>query len=249
MTSLDDRLRDLIRSGGPDAGSLRGDVTEVRARARRRTLRRRAAVGALGTVMVVLGAAGVVWAGASSAPNVVSDDTTLPQSPPSTVPTTTAPPRPSIRDVDFGDMTYDLVCDGRAATLTDGIARLPDTAESHFDVTLGAVSYADAEGDGDEDALVLLQCTFIGAETDSTLQLRVYGMGSGGEASLIGSPQDLENYQNSSVEGMTATVVVDQYAGGVPDCCPTSRAREVWRFDGSAFVLESSTQIPQPGTS
>jgi hypothetical protein len=199
--------------------------------------------------MVVLGAAGVVWAGASRGPNVVSDDTTLPQSPPGTVPTTTAPPRPSIRDVDFGDMTYDSACDGRAATLIGGTARLPDTVETHYEVTLAAVGYADAEGDGDEDALVLLQCTFVGPETDDSLQLRVYRIAADGQAAMIGSPKDLEGYENSSVEGMTATVVVDKYPGGIPDCCPTSRAREVWRFDGSAFVLMDSAEVPRPGVS
>ncbi|HEY7068895.1 MAG TPA: hypothetical protein VH479_02225 [Acidimicrobiales bacterium] len=248
MTSLDDRLRDLIRSGGPDTERLQGDVTEVRALTRRRARRRRAVAGALGSVVVVLGVAGVVWAGAGRGPNVVSDDTTLPQAPPSTVPTTVAPPRPSIRDVDFGELTYDSVCDGRSATLTGGIATLPDTDESRYDVTLGAVGYADADGDGEEDALVSLQCTFIGAETDSTLQLRVYGIGAGGGAELIGSPKDLEHDANSSIEGMTATVILDRPGEGDPICC-SDRFREVWRFDGSGFVLDSSTQVPQPGAS
>jgi hypothetical protein len=246
MTSLDDRLRDLIRSGGPDAERLQGDVTEVRARNRRRARRSRAAAGALGSVVVVLGVAGVVWAGAGRGPNVVSDDTTLPQSPPSTVPTTVAPPRPSIRDVEFGALTYDSVCDGRSATLTGGIASLPDTDESHYEVTLGAVGYADGDGDGEEDALVLLHCTFIGWETDSTLQLRAYGIDAGGQAELIGTPEELRHDANSSVEGMTATVTLDRPRSGEPTCC-SYRFREVWRFDGSRFVLDSSTEIPQPG--
>jgi hypothetical protein len=150
-------------------------------------------------------------------------------------------------------MTYDAACAGfgedRAATLTAGIAQIPETDESHYEVSLGPVGYADAAGDGDEEALVLLHCTFVGAEVDTSLQLRVYGIDAGGQVGPIGSPQIFEHDQEALVDGMTATITIDRHRVGDPACCPSDRFREVWRFDGSAFVTVSSTQIPQPGAS
>jgi len=58
--SLDDQLRDLMRSGGPTPLALTGDVAAVRTTVRRRVRRRRVAVGGAAAAVALAGAAALV---------------------------------------------------------------------------------------------------------------------------------------------------------------------------------------------
>ena len=280
MTSLDDHLRDLFQSVGPDAAELRGDVRQVRARVRRRTLRRRAVFGAVAAAIVAGGGLLIRGEGddvrtdvppvsrpetaVTTAPGRSTTEPTGTTSPNSSTnstsstststSTSTTPPAPSIRDVALGEATYAAACAGyddtRAAELSRGSAQLPIGSGSHYEVDLGAVGYADADGDGDgdEDALLLLRCTFAGADTDNTAQLRAYRATGDGSIEQIGTSQVIEHVFSATAEGQRITVVVEKYEAGDAACCPSSAAREVWRFDGRQFVLEQTTPTSTPNT-
>jgi hypothetical protein len=280
MTSLDDHLRELFASGGPDAAELQGDVRDVRARllARRRTVRRRAAL-----VAVAAAIAGAVFLLASPhrdddvimpATTTRPDRSTTTATRPSTTDhaqttfdrtststtsstsstsETSAPPAPSIRDVVLGEATYTAACTGddqqRTAALRGGSARLPIGPGSYYEVRLGPVGYADVDGDGDEDAVLVLHCDFVGADSDTSAQLRAYQTTADGAIEQIGTSLAIEHETAASADGARITVDVDKYGPTDPLCCPSSTAREVWRFDGRRFVLERSTPITTPGVS
>jgi hypothetical protein len=283
MTSLDDRLRDLYASSGPDAAELDGDLRQVRTRVRQRALRRRAAIGAVAAAIVAGGAFLLVnrdggdevrtdlppvteaevstttapapsttdpTAGASG--TTVASTTTSTSSTTTTSSSTTTPPVPSIREVALGEATYANACpgfdDGRSATLQGGMANLPAGSGVTHEVSLGPVGYADIDGDGGDDAMLLLRCVFVGASTDSTAQLRAYRATGGGSIEQIGASQLIEHDFSATADGRRITVVVEKFEPGDAMCCPSSAASEVWRFDGSGFVLEDSTPTTTPNT-
>jgi hypothetical protein len=159
---------------------------------------------------------------------------------------------PSIRDVVFGEASYAAACagydDNRSADLRGGSAQLSIGSGSHYEVDLGPVGYADADGDGDEDAVLLLRCTFAGASTDNNAQLRAYRVTGDGSIEQIGTPQVIEHDFSATAEGQRITVVVEKYEAGDAACCPSSAAREVWRFDGSRFVMDQTTPATTPNT-
>jgi hypothetical protein len=277
MTSLDDQLRDLFHSASPEAEALQGDVAQVRARLRRRIRRTRLAMGAAAAAVVAVGGLLLTGPGdkdsvvtddtTTSRPESRSSTTdgtsttgsSEPAAPPSatTGSTTTTsgtpppPPTPSIRDVALGEATYAEACagfgDGRSASLSGGTARLPIGDGAFYVVDLGPVGYADVDGDADDDAVVLLRCTFAGASTDNNVQLRAYRVGSDGQLEQVGPSQLVEHVHEATADGPTVTVTADKYGADDPACCPSAGAREVWRFDDGRFVMIDTTPIPPPG--
>jgi hypothetical protein len=274
MTSLDDHLRELFASSGPDAAELQGDVRDVRARlqVRRRTVRRRAALVAVAAAVVAGGVFlvasphrgdDVIMPATSTRPDQSTTSSTAGH-PSTTDPTqttssrtsssttppnseTSAPPAPSIHDIALGEATYAEACSGddqhRSAALHGGSAQLPIGPGSRYEVSLGPVGYGDADGDGHEDAVLLLRCDFVGATSDSTSQLRAYRATDGGSLEQVGSSQDVGHVINATTDGLRLTVDVDVFEPTDPACCPSSSARQVWRFDGRRFVLDQSTTI------
>lgn len=267
MTSLDDRLRHLFLSGSPAPDELQGDVRQVRAEVRHRRLRRRALSGAVAAaVVVVVGGGGLLLADRDRDDDVMITETTTTDADPSTTtstttgtttatapstdpPTSVPTPQVSIRDVDLGAATFTEACAGfgdrRTATLDGGAARLPDDGY-FYEVSLGPVGYADADGDGDDDAVVVLRCVFAGGSTDSNAQLRAYGVGDDGRLAQIGASQLLEHDGEATVDGLTSTVTRLVFGPDDAACCPSSAVREVWRFDGGRFQLIDSTSLPPP---
>ena len=159
-----------------------------------------------------------------------------------------------MRDVDLGSATFANSCpgydDSRSATLLGGEASLPAGAGATHEVSLGAVGYGDVDGDGADDAVLLLRCHFVGAGVDSSGELRAYRARPDGGIEQIGAGHLFEHPrepQAATAEALRITVDLDVYADTDPLCCPSSGAREVWRFDGSGFVRESSTPIAPPG--
>jgi hypothetical protein len=276
MMSLDDQLRDLFQAEGPDAAELQGDVQQVRAEVRRRTFRRRAAFGAIAAAVVAAGALVLTGVHAgddvrTDLPPVTEQETTTttaprtsttdgtgvttgsgsPSSSTSTPSSTTTPPAPpDIRDIALGDATYTQACAGfgntQSATLNGGTARLSSGGNT-YDVTLGPVGYADADGDGDEDAVLLLGCKVTAATQDDSAQLRAYRTTSGGGIEQIGSSQLVEHIQpDPTADGLSITVERVEYADADPDCCPSMRFQEIWTFDGGAFEKTFSTPVAFP---
>jgi hypothetical protein len=281
MMSLDDQLRDLFQAEGPDAADLQGDVQLVRAEVRRRTFRRRAALGTIAAAVLAAGAllltgihrgddvrtdvppSGEHDTTTTTAPGPSSTDgtgtgtgtgtTTGPSSTTSssTPSTTTTPPVPAIRDIDLGEATFTQACAGlgdtRSATLHGGTARLGSSGENIYDISLGPVGYADADGDGDEDAVLMLRCQVTAATQNNAAQLRAYRATSGGGIEQIGSSKVIEHDQpDPTADGLSITVERVEYATGDPDCCPSKQFQEIWTFNGSAFEKTFSTPIAFP---
>jgi hypothetical protein len=181
---------------------------------------------------------------AGGAPTTATTGTSAPAAPGGTT------PGPSVRDVDFGAATYPAPCptyDGGSVTLSGGRATVPLGSSARLDVYLGPVGYADADGDGDEDAIVSVRCDFVGADADSGALVAAYRAGPGGEPEPIGSPRTFEHVQSLSVSGLTVTVTVDRYDADDPACCPSSRVQQTWVFDGQAFRLQGSVTLPPGG--
>jgi hypothetical protein len=114
---------------------------------------------------------------------------------------------------------------------------------------LGPVSYADADGDGAEEALVIVECSWAGADSDTGLLAAVYRAGAGGQPEQVGNHLTLAHTRTPTVEGLSLTVDMDVYHPDDAHCCPSEGARQVWRFDGAAFQLESSDEIAPPRAS
>ena len=287
MMSLDDRLHDLFESSGPDVDELRGDLRQVRARVRQRSLRRRAAFGAVAAA-VVAGGAFLLLDGdigddvRTDAPPATEPESTTTASPttettgsagaPGTTATstsststsstttssttsTTAPPGPSMRNIDLGEATHPNACpgydDSRSAALRGGVASLPVSDGVTHEVRLEAVGYGDADGDGDEDAVIMLKCIFLGADSDNSGLVRAYRATAGGGFEQIGN-QHLFEYPEepngaTSSSGLSVTLDLDLYDADDGLCCPSTGARQTWRFDGTNFVLTNSTPISPPG--
>jgi hypothetical protein len=124
---------------------------------------------------------------------------------------------------------------------------LGSSGENVYDISLGPVGYADADGDGDEDAVLLLRCQVTAATQNNAAQLRAYRATSGGGIEQIGSSQLIEHdLPGPTADGLSITVEHDEFAAGDADCCPSGRFQEIWTFGGGAFEKTFSTPIAFP---
>jgi hypothetical protein len=166
-----------------------------------------------------------------------------------------------MRNVDLESATYTDACgafgndetrlDDGSVTLSGGSASIPIETNVTYDVALEAVGYGDADGDGDEDAVVFLSCTFNGQKQTSGGLIRVYRATPDGGIEQIGSTRTFgvptyELYETStsdatSASGLSITVDLVVFADGDASCCPSSAVRETWTFNGSAFDKTGST--------
>jgi hypothetical protein len=187
-----------------------------------------------------------------------STSTTSPTTTTSSTTTTTAPPPGlSMREVDLDSATFANACpsyddQGRSVTLSGGSASLSGGTGVTLAVSLDAVSYADADSDGDEDAVLLLRCDFMGASSDQSGVLRAYRATDGGGIEQIGSSRELAHprspYGSASASGLSITVVVEIFGPEDGLCCPSSAARETWTFGGGAFARTGNTPTSTPNT-
>jgi hypothetical protein len=281
MTTLDDKLHELFTTSGPDDADLQGDVRQVHAEVRRRTLRRRTTYGVLAAAAVAAGAFLLIDMDAggrvdTDVPPVTESETpTTAPAPSTTAPTSTtasttttsststsnttastAPPGPSIQDVALGEATFADACRGfegvdRTVTLHGGAASFDGQPGITYEVSLGAVSYVDADSDGDTDAVLFLECDFNGGDFERSGDLRVYSLGSDGGIEELGASHPFvapREPTRATIAGVSATVDVNVFADGDPACCPSSAVRERWTFDGDSFEKTGSTDLPPPGS-
>jgi hypothetical protein len=282
MTTLDDKLRDLFTTSGPDDAELQGDLRQVHTEVRRRSLRRRATYGLVAAAAVAAGAFLVIGRDtrdrvdtdlppatqpetSTTAPGpsttartstTLGTTTTASTSTSSSTPSSTAAPGPSIHDVDLFAATYVEACRGfegidQTVTLQGGEASFDDAPGFTYEVSLGPVSYVDADSDGDEDAVLFLWCNFNGGSFERSGDLRAYRLGSDGQIEEIGASHPFvapREPMQATVAGVSATVDVNVFADGDPSCCPSSAVRERWTFDGDSFEKTNSTALPPPGS-
>jgi hypothetical protein len=230
-------------------------VVGVRRRVRRRQVRHRALAGSLAAAVIVV--TGLAWQGSGDDGGVViapgetstTESTTTSSTTTSSNTSTTWPlgDRFSIHNLNLADWTYAPPCPGddRPATLVDGSAELPIGDGARYVVELGPFDYA--EVGGQEVAVVALTCEFIGANVDVSASLQAYAVGPADGYVQVGTGQMLEHVHDISADSSSVTADLDVYAADDAQCCPSSGARETWRFDGDGFTLVDSTPIPPPG--
>jgi hypothetical protein len=175
-----------------------------------------------------------------------------------------------MREVDLASATYADACDGfgnegdfapddSSVTLSGGAATLTVDAGVTYEVTLESVGCGDADGDGDEDAVVFLNCTFDGGNSHNPSGLMgAYRATPGGGIEQIGGTQAFGSPTYSlyirsgasvasSASDLSITVDLVVHADGDPTCCPSSGVTETWTFTGGAFSKTGSTPFT-PGS-
>lgn len=163
----------------------------------------------------------------------------------------------AIRSVDFGGIAQP------GSTCSDGLrfappGRIPvsggrsqvlDLAQLTQLVVNPNVAYADLDGNGAEEAVVHVTCTYGANGAEDTVD--VWGL-EGDEPVVLGSideaPTSLESELPPKVEGVEAAgdqVVVtwSQYADDDPNCCPSQRAEVTYAFDGEALEPVGEPQV------
>ena len=149
---------------------------------------------------------------------------------------TTRPPKPDIRGVDFHNYPYSLSCGEPNQTITvrDGVWEDP-RGESYGAVRGVVVQYGDVTGDGAEDAVVEIACTFgAGSALSNVL---VYSV-EDGSTTKVGQLEGLK----PSLDGAGQIVIWNTRSQpNEPRCCPSQFERAVYQYDGRIFVLTETT--------
>lgn len=152
-----------------------------------------------------------------------------------------------IRSIDFLNRTYQSG-DAGAITVKDGEASfevdpcMPDI-QGWFNVT--PPSYGDVDGDGVEDALVVT--AFNGGGTGTFTEGEVYAMRAGAtEPVVIGQIPggDRGDGGLSDVRIENGKILVERFMSMDDDgaCCPSKIQKEVWAWDGHAFVEDEAAR-------
>jgi hypothetical protein len=159
---------------------------------------------------------------------------------------------------DWLNRTYTVTCDGIVpdgfrATIVDGSARVPADRSrprhyEHYDIRITAMASGDVDGDGEPDAVVLLDCS--PQPSNGVVQEVQLFSSTGRPLGALPSPRTLQGgvqpppaydpaglsvQDGEIVAAMTAYGPDDSHASG-PSVPLTVR----WRFDGQKFVRGSS---------
>jgi len=159
---------------------------------------------------------------------------------------------------DWLNRTYTVTCDGIVpdgfrATVVDGSARVPADGSrpphyEHYDIRITAIASGDVDGDGEPDAVVLLDCS--PQPSNGVVQEVQLFSSTGRPLGALPSPRTLQGdvqpppvydpaglsvQDGEIVAAMTAYGPDDSHASG-PSVPLTVR----WRFDGQEFVRGSS---------
>jgi hypothetical protein len=151
----------------------------------------------------------------------------------------------SIRDVDFLDRTYEI--DGERVTVTHGELVRPagvDGDDQGF-VEVLPPTYGDVDGDGREDAIVMIsnngggsgrldEARVFAMRCDRVVQIATITGGDRADGGLV------------EVSTVPHGLLVERNVLGPDDaaCCATSTAIEYWRWNGHALVLDPASEDP-----
>jgi hypothetical protein len=152
----------------------------------------------------------------------------------------------AIRSVDFGSIAQPgSTCrDGLRFTppvqipVSDGQSQVLDLAELTQLVVDPAVAYGDVDGDGSEDAVVHVTCTYGANGAEDTVSVwSLDGDDVVQRASIDGPPSDLGSDLPPAVQAVQASggdVVVtwSMYAEGDPRVAPSQHAQVTYELDG-----------------
>jgi hypothetical protein len=142
-----------------------------------------------------------------------------------------------IRSVDFYNFTYKV--DGRAkVTLKNGRYKkkyFPDS-NALFTSKLAVLKYADFDGDGEEEAVVLIQSRDSGGSSHGDNDYFVF-------AYRAGKPRQIFHEYREGPEGLclknrSIIITAEAWEGiSVPHCCPPFTETKIYRWRGSHFAL------------
>ena len=174
-------------------------------------------------------AAGVVaTSGGSSA-------STTPTTSATTSTTTAAAPTPvagtDLRSADWGNRTYHVSddCQGPDITLRNGAWQ---DAQGLFGVRLAGVIYGDLTGDGQDDAVVMLECFAIGGNAYPATPNFVFTSNASGPVQL----GDAFEGNKAAIVGNTVQTTDGVWGANDPRCCPSSYETTTWRYQNGAWV-------------
>lgn len=151
----------------------------------------------------------------------------------------------AIRSVDFQNRAYES--EMGPVTVKDGEAEFeidPEMPEMHGWFNVSVPVYGDVDGDGAEDAIVIT--AFNGGGTGTFTTGEVYAMREGAGAVKIGEIPGGDRgdggLDDIRIEG--GKILVDRNLSTEDDgaCCPSKLQKEVWHWDGSAFVEDEAAR-------
>lgn len=163
--------------------------------------------------------------------------------PPETTTPTTQPPD-AIRAIDFANFTYeDNACPNPVTTwptrLTNGAASQTSGSDTASISLFEAVVYGDVTNDGNEEAVVPLECL---TGTTAIYAVQVYGL-SGGQPKRLGivgtnTSDDSLRLKPQSITVKNQEIVVEEpyFGPNDPLCCPTNTATAHYTFNGANIV-------------
>lgn len=153
----------------------------------------------------------------------------------------------SIRAIDWNNRTYDNG-DAGSITVKDGEAELeidPEMPDIRGSFSVWPAVYGDVDGDGSEDAIVITAFNGGGSGTFTSGEFFVMRAGATEPVRLgavPGGDRGDGGLAGIRIEG--GKVLVDRYLSTDSDgaCCPSKLTKEVWTWNGSAFVEDEAAR-------
>ncbi len=154
---------------------------------------------------------------------------------------------PSIRSIDWANRTYNN-SDAGAVTVKDGEAMFdidPEMPDVRGWFNVSAPSYGDVDGDGVEDAVIIT--TYNGGGTGNFTTGEVYTMRAGAPepvklGEIPGGDRGDGGLDGIAIEGGKLRVERNLSTEDDGTCCPSKLVREVWHWDGHAFVEDEAAR-------
>lgn len=159
----------------------------------------------------------------------------------------------SIRSIDWANRTY-TGGDTGSVTVKDGEAELeidPEMPEMRGWFNVSSPSYGDVDGDGVEDAIVIT--TYNGGGTGNFTTGQVFALRPGASEPVVigeipGGDRGDGGLNDITIEG--GKILVERNLSTEDDgaCCPSKLVKEVWHWDGHAFVedVAASQTVDNP---
>lgn len=128
-------------------------------------------------------------------------------------------------------------------TLVDGKWELVH-GEFDKESATAKVTYLDATGDGDEDAVVAITYSGGGNASCTTYVILTMKDGKAVEIGRLDGANGLVTPTLDNGRAGTVVITVPHYGATDPRCCPSQQARQVWEYRDGSFVKASESLEP-----
>jgi hypothetical protein len=161
--------------------------------------------------------------------------------------TTTEVAGDAIRAVDFANFTFapDTCGDDTERepfVVTGGEAST--SSGTNLSVNVDGTAYGDVTDDGIDEAVVLVSCN-AGGNASWVIPL-VYAVDADGRPERLGilTAEDRDEHAVTAASISDGQIVTDEavYLPDDPRCCPSATGATIWEWDGTTFVVVSSTE-------